>query len=118
MFENAEDIPKLGEFRCLQPLDAPQGRAGDDPAARRGIRIGPPKYVVVLRQAKSADEARIAEGELRRKLPAARAVRADSAYFVVLDAAPAGESDALVAAARAKSATGGAVQPLLVKVQR
>lgn len=137
-----QGIVKGGEFRNLQPLDAPVtaapaksgalgfplvssayagealAQAGDDAPVRFGIRVEQPKYVVVLQRAANAEEARQAERELRRQLPAARAMRADGGYFVLLDASPTGETEALLAAARAKSVTHGAVKPVLVEVKK
>jgi hypothetical protein len=138
-----QGIVKSGTFQSIEPLDKaaapkPPAKSGalgfslvgtayageplaqaqaDDPV-RFGVRVEQPKYVVVLRQAPNAEQAMRDEQELRRQLPAARAVKADRGYFVILGASPAGETDALLAAARAKKLTNDAVQPVLVEVKR
>jgi len=136
-----QGIAKEGSFDGLQPLGLPAPKkpaaktssflpavisiahaeeARAVPAAagepRFGIRVEQPKYVVVLEQAKTEQEALRKAGELRRRLPSARAVKANDAYFVVLGS-PVGETDALFAAKRAKKALGAGSQPVLVEVK-
>ncbi len=137
-----QGIAKEGSFDGLQPLGLP---APKKPAAktssflpaviaiahaeearavpasageplRFGIRVEQPKYVVVLEQAKSEQEALRKAGELRRQLPSARAVKANNAYFVVLGS-PVSETDALFDAKRAKQALGANARPVLVEVK-
>jgi hypothetical protein len=136
-----QGIAKEGSFDGLQPLGLPapkpaaktssflpaviaiahaeEARAVPASAGeplRFGIRVEQPKYVVVLEQAKSGEEALRKAGELRRRLPSARAVKANNAYFVVLGA-PAAETDALFDAKRAKQALGANARPVLVEVK-
>ena len=106
-------FPLVASAHAGEPL----AQAGGDPV-RFGIRVEQPKYVVVLKHAASADAAMQDEKDLRRQLPAARAVRADSGYFVILGGSPTGETEAVLAAARAKKLLGAAVQPVLVEVKR
>lgn len=137
-----QGIVKSGEFLRIEPLGnasaarpaakssglsfplVASAHAGEPPAqaegnpVRFGIRVEQPKYVVVLKHAASADAALQDEKDLRRQLPAARAVRADSGYFVILGGSPTGETEAVLAAARAKKLLGDAVQPVLVEVKR
>jgi len=89
-----------------------------DSSIRFGIRAEQPKYIVVLQKAATESEALEAAQQLRRKLPTAQAVKADKSYFVVLGNAPAGETDALLAAARAKKAMNNQLQPVLVEVKK
>jgi xanthosine utilization system XapX-like protein len=83
---------------------------------RFGIRVEQPKYVVVLEQAKTEQEALRKAGQLGAQLPSARAVKANNAYFVVLGA-PAGETDALLAAKHAKKTLGAGARPVLVEIR-
>ena len=76
------------------------------------------QYVVVLKQAASEAEALQAAQSLRKQIPTAQAVRANNNYFVVLAGAPSGETDALLAATRAKRTLGEKVQPVLVEVRQ
>ena len=85
---------------------------------RFGVRVEQPQYLVVLKRASSEEQAIQEAQRLRARLPAARAVKADRNYFVVLGNAPTGETDALLAAARAKKALNGEVQPVLVEVRK
>lgn len=137
----AQGIGKEGSFSDIQTLGAPA--AAKKPAAktssflpaiiavahaedarvaaaneplRFGIRVEQPRYVVVLEQAKSEQDALRKAGQLRQQLPSARAVKANNAYFVVLGS-PAGETDALLAASRAKKLLGAGSQPVLVEVK-
>lgn len=95
----------------------PIAQAGEAPV-RFGIGVDAPQFIVVLQKAVSAEDAQRAQQDLRRQLPGAQAIGSGQSYFVVLDASPAGETAALLAAARAKSLTHGAVQPVLVEVTR
>jgi hypothetical protein len=130
-------ILKEGEFTTLEPLGAPapskpagatswlffiatahaQAKNGTPDSIRFGVRAEQPKYVVVLRKAANAQQAVQYAQELRAELPGARAVRSDKGYFVVLGNAPAGETDALLAAAQAKKLLPDEVQPVLVEVK-
>jgi len=85
---------------------------------RFGIGLEQPKYVVVLKQAASEQQAVQQAQRIRQELPSARAVKAAKGYFVILGDAPAGETDALLAATRAKKLLGAGVQPMLVEVRK
>lgn len=85
---------------------------------RFGIGLEQPKYVVVLKQAASEQQAMQQAQRIRQELPSARAVKAAKGYFVILGDAPAGETDALLAATRAKKLLGAGVQPMLVEVRK
>jgi hypothetical protein len=89
---------------------------GADPV-RFGLRVEQPKYVVVLKKSDNAQAALADAQRLQAQLPAARAMRSERGYFVVLDAAPASETDALLAARQARRATSEAIQPRLVEVK-
>ena len=137
-----QGISKDGAFGSLQRLGAPaqppaapgaalsfspigvahaqQARPDSDAGAdslRFGVRLAQPKYVVVLK--KSADAAgAIADAQsLQAEIPAARAMRSDRGYYVVLDAAPASETDALLAARQARKAANDTIQPRLIEVK-
>ena len=121
-----QGIVKSGEFLRIEPLVVPAApkpgeplvQAQADDPVRFGIRVEQPQYVIVLKEAASAEQAMRDEQQLRRQLPAARGVKADRGYFVVLGASPTNETEALLAASRAKKLAGDAVQPVLVEVKR
>lgn len=94
-----------------------QGNGPASTALRFGVRVEQPRYVVVLKKSGSAEQAVQDAKRLSESLPTARAVRSDKGYFVVLGATPAGETEALLAAAQAKKAANDAVQPVLVEVK-
>jgi hypothetical protein len=86
---------------------------------RFGVRVEQPKYLVVLKRTSGEAQAMQEAQKLRAELPGARPVKAGNNYFVVLGNAPANETDALLAAARAKkAAVVNAVNPVLVEVKR
>jgi len=86
---------------------------------RFGVRVEQPKYLVVLKRASSEEQAIQEASKLKAELPGARPVKAGNNYLVVLGNAPANETDALLAAARAKKdAVVNAVNPVLVEVKR
>jgi hypothetical protein len=87
----------------------------NDPV-RFGVRVEQPRYVVVLKKSANAQQAQQDAQRLQIDLPAARAVRSDKGYFVVLGNAPAGETDALLAARQARKMN-DEVQPVLVEVK-
>lgn len=91
-------------------------QAGDNEAVRFGVRVNQPKYVVVLKQAANEQQAVQDAARLQAQVPAARAMRSDKGFFVVLGNAPAGETDALLAAARVKKLN-DQLQPVLVEVK-
>jgi hypothetical protein len=92
-------------------------QAGAADGVRFGVRVEQPKYVVVLKQTATEQQAIQEAQKLQASLPAARAVRADGGYFVILGSSPAGETDALLAATRAKKLN-RELQPLLVQVRK
>lgn len=94
-----------------------QGNRSASEGGHFGVRVERPRYVVVLKKSGSAEQAVQDAQRLGASIPGARAVRSDKGYFVVLGSAPAGETEALLAAARAKKALNGAVQPVLVEVK-
>jgi hypothetical protein len=93
--------------------------AGDTPA-RFGIYFEQPKYVIVLKQAKTEKEAIEAAQELKRRLPRAQAVKADNNYYVLLGSADGqNETEALLEASRAKALLADSkIQPRLVQLKR
>ena len=103
-------IPFIGTAYAQSNSSAPEG-------VRFGVRVEQPRYVVVLKKSGSAEQAVQDAQRLRESIPAARAVRSDKGYFVVLGSTPAGETEALLAAAHAKKAANDAVQPVLVEVK-
>jgi hypothetical protein len=135
-------ISKDGSFRTLERLGAPAPKPSDassslgislvgiahaqearigqnngsDPL-RFGVRLEQPKYVVVLKKSATAQAAVTDAQRLQADLPAARAMRSDRGYYVVLDNPPASETDALLAARQARKATNDAVQPRLIEVK-
>jgi hypothetical protein len=137
-----QGIVKNGTFSTLEPLGGPApaqpadkgvwldlpfiatAHAGDERVVqagahdplRFGVRANQPKYVVVLKQAANEQQALQDARELQAEVPAARAVRSDKGFFVVLGNAPASETDALLAAARAKKLN-DQLQPVLVEVK-
>lgn len=139
-----QGIDKAGSFTEIEPLSAiaaprPAARTSSflpaiiatahaqdarvaqaEPAdpIRFGIRVEQPQYVVVLKHAKSRQEAVQKAQQLRQDLPSARAVKANQAYYVILGSTPAGETDALLAATQAKKTLGARVDPVLVEVKR
>jgi xanthosine utilization system XapX-like protein len=136
-----QGIGKAGAFSDLQPIGAPAAApklpgktsffplfiavahaadagAAQDTPVRFGVRVEQRQYVVVLKQAASEAEALQAAQSLRKQIPTAQAVRANNNYFVVLGGAPSGETDALLAATRAKRTLGEKVQPVLVEVRQ
>ena len=139
-----QGIVKDGAFTSIQPLGGPapakpagksssldipfiaRAHASDQRPAladagdpvRFGVRIKQPQYVVVLKQTASEQQALDDARRMQAQLPAARAVRADRGFFVVLGNAPASETDALLAAARAKKMLNDQLQPVLVEVRQ
>ena len=137
-----QGILKQGAFSALEPLGGPaavrpadkgvsldlpfisSAHAGDQriaqantgDAVRFGVQVKQPQYVVVLKQAANEREALQDAHRLQAKVPTARAVRSDKGFFVVLGNAPASETDALLAAARAKKLN-DQLQPVLVEVK-
>ena len=114
-----------GKTSSLLPAVIAVAHAGDALAqpvssepVRFGIHLEQPRYVVVLKQAASEPQALEQARQIRQALPSARAVKAGKGYFVVLGDAPAGETDALLAATRAKRILGAGVQPMLVEVRK
>lgn len=97
--------------------DARASATGGSDPVRFGLRVEQPKYVVVLKKSENAQAALADAQRLQAQLPAARAMRSERGYFVVLDAAPASETDALLAARQARRATSEAIQPRLVEVK-
>ena len=137
-----QGIVKEGSFTALEPVGGPapakpmgngaffdfpfvaSAHAADDRLAqasadpvRFGVRVNQPKYVVVLRQAANEQQALQDAHKLQAQLPGARAVRSNKGFFVVLGNAPASETDALLAAARAKKAD-DQLQPVLVEMKQ
>lgn len=138
-----QGIGKHGAFTGLEPLGGPaparadpkgvlldlrfiasahaadervaQAHSGD--AMRFGVRVKQPQYVVVLKQAPTAQQALQDAQQLQAQVPSARAVRADKGYFVILGNAPASETDALLAAAQAKKSN-EQLRPVLVRVEQ
>jgi hypothetical protein len=96
-------------------LRAPQPSAPSDPV-RFGVRVEQPKYVVVLKQASSEAQALKEAEKLKADLPGARAVRSSRGYVVILGNGPTNETDALLAAARAKKMH-AELQPVLFEVR-
>lgn len=132
-----QGIVKDGVFNLLEPLPLQAGPAagssslplpfvgtahaqanggGAPDPVRFGVRVEQPKYIVVLKKSGSAQQAMRDAQALQAELPSARAVRSDKGYFVVLGGAPAGETDALLAARQAKKAS-DEVHPVLVEVK-
>jgi hypothetical protein len=91
-FRSRQSSPRAASLRCRSRSSATRMRKATAPRPRGSVSLG-------------AD------------IPGARAVRSDKGYFVVLGSAPAGETEALLAAARAKKAANDAVQPVLVEVK-
>jgi len=90
----------------------------DGDALRFGIQLQQPRYVVVLKEARTQEEAVRAAQAMKQQLPTAQAVKTNTGYFVVLGDAPRSETDALLAAARAKKALGDeSLRPVLVEVK-
>jgi hypothetical protein len=84
---------------------------------RFGVRMEQTRYAVVLKHAASERDAVAEAQKLRAQFPTARAVRSDKGYFVVLGNAPMSETDALLAATRAKKLN-ESLRPVLVEVKR
>lgn len=134
-----QGIAKEGVFNVFEPVGGPaQSTPADDTSwlpipfigtahaqsnavaaepIRFGVRVEQARYAVVLKQVASEREAIEEAHKLKAQLPAARAASSDKGYFVVLGNAPAGETDALLAAARAKKLN-GELRPVLVEVKR
>ena len=138
-----QGILKQGSFGALEPLGGPaavrpadkgvwlelpfisSAHAGDErvaqantgDAVRFGVQVKQPQYVVVLKQADNAQQALQDAHKLQAHIPTARAMRSDKGFFVVLGNAPAGETEALLAAARAKKLD-HQLKPVLVEVTR
>ena len=107
-------LPLIGTVHAsdLRPPPA----ATSDPV-RFGVRVEQPKYVVVLKQAASEEQAQKEAEKLKADLPAARAVRSSRGYVVILGNAPVSETDALLAAAHAKKMH-AELQPVLFEVRK
>jgi fluoride ion exporter CrcB/FEX len=106
----------VGEAHAQANAAAPEARANNE--IRFGIQVQQPRYVVVLKQAQSQDEALREAQALRQQVPSAQAVKTDSGYFVVLGDSPRTETDAVLAAARVQKALGaGKLRPVLVEVK-
>src|SRR6185503_3046523 len=106
----------VGEAYAQSNAAAPELRASDE--IRYGIHVQQPRYVVVLKQAQSQDEALSEAQALRQHVPSAQAVKTDNGYFVVLGDGPRTETDAVLAAARVQKAVGaGKLRPVLVEVK-
>lgn len=138
-----QGIVKDGSFSALQPLGGPApgkpvdrgvwlevpfiasahaadnrvAQAGGNDPVRFGVRVNQPKYVVVLKQAANEQQALQDAHKLQSQVPAARAMRSDKGFFVVLGNPPASETDALLAATRAKKLLNDQLQPVLVEVK-
>jgi hypothetical protein len=80
------------------------------------VRFEQPRYVVALKKAPNAQQAIEDAQKLQTDFPAARAMRSDRGYFVVLDNPPAGETDALLVARQAKKLS-HQVEPSLLEVK-
>jgi hypothetical protein len=90
----------------------------DNDAPRFGIQVQQPRYVVVLKEARSQEEAIREAQNFRQQLPAAQAVKANNGYFVILGDGTRSETDALLAAARAKKTVGNEnLRPVLVEIK-
>lgn len=107
-------VPFVGTAHAQALADA----SSPESSIRFGIRAEQPRYLVVLKKAATESEAIEAAQRLQQHLPAAQAVKADKSYFVLLGNAPAGETDALLAAARAKRVMNNQLQPFLVEVKK
>jgi hypothetical protein len=106
----------VGEAHAQANAAAPEARANNE--IRFGIQVQQPRYVVVLKQAQSQDEALREAQALRQQVPSAQAVKTDSGYFVVRGDGPRTETDAVLAAARVQKALGaGKLRPVLVEVK-
>jgi hypothetical protein len=138
-----QGIVKEGAFTTLEPIGGPPpvkpagksssltipfiasahaqdsrvAQANSSDSIRFGVRVEQPRYVVVLKQSANEQQAVQDAQKLKAQLPAARAVRSDKGYFVVLGNAPAGETEALLAATRAKKLD-KELQPRLVEVRK
>jgi len=100
-----------------QASDERVAQANAGGPVRFGVSVSQPKYVVVLKQAASQEQALQEAQKLQSQVPSARAVRSDKGFFVVLGSAPASETDALLAAARVKKAN-DQLQPVLVEMKQ
>jgi len=97
-------IVKDGAFNVFEPVGGPaqakpeaswlpipfiaaahaQSATGASEPIRFGVRLEQPRYVVVLKKSGSAQQAVQDAHRLQADLPAARAIRSDKGYFVVV----------------------------------
>jgi len=143
-FRQEEGIVRQGSFNSIEPLGgATPGASGQNDSSpfpslisfayaggpaqalaqaeplKFGIQIQQSRYVVVLKQTKTEQEAIQDAQRFRTKVPSARAVKADNGFYVISGEGPQFEVDALLSAARAKRAlTTEKVQPRLVEVRK
>jgi hypothetical protein len=134
-----QGIVKDGVFNVFEPVGGPaqtrpagesswlllpfigtahaEGNAVASEPVRFGVRMEQARYTVVLKHVATEREAIEEAQKLKAQIPSARAARSDKGYFVVLGNAPAAETDALLAAARAKKAV-EELRPVLVEVRK
>jgi hypothetical protein len=90
-----------------------------DQPIRYGIHVDEPKYIVVLKQAQTSEEAVRAAQEFRQRLPQAQAIKSGGKYYVILGNVERNETDAVLDAARAKTMWGHSnLQPQLVEFKK